>query len=135
MPCRQPRRSTGLEDGSQRPTCKGQNWTSAAGDDQPAFPAENEAYGCWSAAPNWGPLVLCSKTAMVQRELFSDLVAQEQQWLERQQRPDELLANAGWQLRCEQWLEHLTLPGGTELADRWLSRGVALPASHGGDQG
>ncbi|QNI65750.1 AAA family ATPase [Synechococcus sp. A15-44] len=57
------------------------------------------------------------------KELFSDLVAQEQQWLERQQRPEELLKNAGWQLRCEEWLEHLTLPGGTELAERWLTEG------------
>ena len=57
------------------------------------------------------------------KELFSDLVAQEQQWLERQQRPDESLKNAGWQLRCEDWLEHLTLPGGTELAERWLTEG------------
>jgi putative ATPase len=57
------------------------------------------------------------------KELFSDLVAQEQQWLERQQRPDEYLKNAGWQLRCEDWLEHLTLPGGTELAERWLTEG------------
>jgi len=56
-------------------------------------------------------------------ELFSDLVAQEQQWLERQQRPEEFLKNAGWQLRCEEWLEHLTLPGGTELAERWLTEG------------
>ncbi|QNJ01275.1 recombination factor [Synechococcus sp. A15-62] len=56
-------------------------------------------------------------------ELFSDLVAQEQQWLERQQRPEELLKNAGWQLRCEEWLEHLSLPGGTALADRWLAEG------------
>ncbi len=57
------------------------------------------------------------------KELFSELVAQEQQWLERQQRPDEYLKNAGWQLRCEEWLEHLTLPGGTELAERWLTEG------------
>lgn len=57
------------------------------------------------------------------KELFSDLLAQEQQWLELQQRPDELLKNAGWQLRCEEWLEHLTLPGGTELAERWLAEG------------
>ena len=56
-------------------------------------------------------------------ELFNDLVAQEQQWLELQLRPDELLANAGWQLRCEEWVEHLTLPGGTELAERWLAEG------------
>ena len=56
-------------------------------------------------------------------ELFSDLVAQEQQWLELQQRPEQLLAKAGWQLRCEEWLEHLTLPGGTELAERWLAEG------------
>ena len=56
-------------------------------------------------------------------ELFSDLVAQEQQWLELQQRPEELLTKAGWQLRCEEWLEHLTLPGGTELAERWLTEG------------
>ncbi len=56
-------------------------------------------------------------------ELLSDLVAQEQQWLELQQRPEKLLAKAGWQLRCEEWLEHLTLPGGTELAERWLAEG------------
>ena len=56
-------------------------------------------------------------------ELFSDLVAQEHHWLELQQRPDKLLANAGWQLQSEEWLEHLTLPGGTELADRWLAEG------------
>jgi len=56
-------------------------------------------------------------------ELFSELVAQEQQWLERQQRPEELLKKAGWQLRCEEWLEDLTLPGGTELAERWLAEG------------
>ena len=56
-------------------------------------------------------------------ELFSDLVSQEQQWLELQLRPDELLANAGWRLRCEEWVEHLTLPGGTELAERWLAEG------------
>ena len=55
-------------------------------------------------------------------ELFSDLVAQEQQWLERQQQPDELFGNSGWQLHWE-WLEHLTLPGGTELAERWLAEG------------
>ena len=54
-------------------------------------------------------------------ELFSDLVDQERDWLAAQQRPDELLANAGWQLRCEEWVEHLTLPGGTELAERWLA--------------
>ena len=56
-------------------------------------------------------------------ELFRDLMAQEQQWLERQQPPNELLKNNGWQLHCEQWLEHLTLPGGTELAERWLAKG------------
>ena len=50
-------------------------------------------------------------------------MAQEQQWLERQQRPDELFRNAGWQLRCEEWLEHLTIPGGTELTERWLAEG------------
>ena len=56
-------------------------------------------------------------------ELLSDLVAQEQQWLELQQRPEKLLAKAGWQLGCEEWMEHLTLPGGTELAERWLAEG------------
>ncbi|AII48439.1 ATPase AAA [Synechococcus sp. KORDI-52] len=56
-------------------------------------------------------------------ELFNELVAQEQHWLERQQRPENLLADAGWQLRCEEWLEHLTLPGGSQLADRWLAEG------------
>ncbi len=56
-------------------------------------------------------------------ELVHVLVAREQHWLERQQRPDESLKNAGWQLRCEEWLEHLTLPGGTELAERWLTEG------------
>ena len=48
---------------------------------------------------------------------------QERDWLALQQRPDELLANAGWQLRCEEWVEHLTLPGGKELAERWLAEG------------
>lgn len=56
-------------------------------------------------------------------KLFSDLVAQEQQWLELQQRPEKLLTKAGWQLRSEEWLEHLMLPGGTELAERWLAEG------------
>ena len=56
-------------------------------------------------------------------ELLSPLVNQEQRWLELQQRPEELLANAGWQLRCDAWLEHLTLPGSTDLADRWLAEG------------
>ena len=56
-------------------------------------------------------------------EIFRDLVAKEHQWLERQQRPDELLANGGWQISCEQWVEDLTLPGGTELAERWLAEG------------
>ena len=56
-------------------------------------------------------------------ELLRPLVAQEQRWLELQQRPEELLANAGWRLRCEEWREHLTLPGGTELAERWLAEG------------
>ena len=56
-------------------------------------------------------------------ERFNALVAQEQRWLELQQRPEELLANAGWRLRSEDWLEHLTLPGGPELAERWLAEG------------
>ena len=33
------------------------------------------------------------------------------------------MKNFGWQLQCEEWLEHLTLPGGTELAERWLAEG------------
>ena len=56
-------------------------------------------------------------------ELLGPVVAQEQRWLELQQRPEELLANAGWQLSFDDWLEHLTLPGGKELADRWLAEG------------
>ena len=56
-------------------------------------------------------------------ELLGPVVAQEQRWLELQQRPEELLANAGWQLSCDDWLEPLTLPGGKELADRWLAEG------------
>ncbi|WP_115022653.1 AAA family ATPase [Synechococcus sp. UW69] len=56
-------------------------------------------------------------------ELLGPVVAQEQHWLELQQRPEELLANAGWQLSCDDWLEPLTLPGGKELADRWLAEG------------
>ncbi len=56
-------------------------------------------------------------------ELVNALVAREQDWLELQQRPEELFETAGWQLHCEEWLEHLTLPGGTELAERWLAEG------------
>ena len=100
---------------------QGQNWTAL-------LEAINQ-----HAEPTTGLRLLISRAelgpagALLQdgdpKELFSDLVAQEQQWLERQQRPDELLTNAGWQLRCEEWLEHLTLPGGTELAERWLTEG------------
>ena len=100
---------------------QGQNWTAL-------LEAINQ-----HAEPTTGLRLLISRAelgpagALLQdgdpKELFSDLVAQEQQWLERQQRPDEYLKNAGWQLRCEEWLEHLTLPGGTELAERWLTEG------------
>ena len=100
---------------------QGQNWTAL-------LEAINQ-----HAEPTTGLRLLISRAelgpagALLQdgdpKELFSDLVAQEQQWLERQQRPDESLKNAGWQLRCEEWLEHLTLPGGTELAERWLTEG------------
>lgn len=100
---------------------QGQNWTAL-------LEAINQ-----HAEPTTGLRLLISRAelgpagALLQdgdpKELFSDLVAQEQQWLEQQQRPDESLKNAGWQLRCEEWLEHLTLPGGTELAERWLTEG------------
>ena len=100
---------------------QGQNWTAL-------LEAINQ-----HAEPTTGLRLLISRAelgpagALLQdgdpTELFSDLVAQEQQWLELQQRPEELLAKAGWQLRCEEWLEHLTLPGGTELAERWLAEG------------
>ncbi len=100
---------------------QGQNWTAL-------LEAINQ-----HAEPTTGLRLLISRAelgpagALLQdgdpKELFSDLVAQEQQWLEQQQRPDEYLKNAGWQLRCEEWLEHLTLPGGTELAERWLTEG------------
>ena len=56
-------------------------------------------------------------------ELLRPLIAQEQLWLERQKLPGETLAKAGWQLSCVDWLEPLTLPGGTELAERWLAEG------------
>ncbi|QNJ12317.1 AAA family ATPase [Synechococcus sp. M16.1] len=100
---------------------QGQNWTAL-------LEAINK-----HAEPTTGLRLLISRAelgpagALLQdgdpKELFSDLVAQEQQWLEQQQRPDESLKNAGWQLRCDEWLEHLTLPGGTELAERWLTEG------------
>ena len=100
---------------------QGQNWTKL-------LEAINQ-----HAEPTTGLRLLISRSelgpagALLQdddpTELFSELVAQEQQWLERQQRPEELLKKAGWQLRCEEWLEHLTLPGGTELAERWLAEG------------
>ena len=100
---------------------QGQNWTAL-------LEAINQ-----HAEPTTGLRLLISRAelgpagALLQdgepTELFSDLVAQEQQWLELQQRPEKLLAKAGWQLRCEEWLEHLTLPGGTELAERWLAEG------------
>ena len=57
------------------------------------------------------------------KELLSAVVAQEERWLELQKRPEKLLTNAGWQLSCDDWLEPLTLPGGKELADRWLAEG------------
>ena len=28
------------------------------------MPSRQQAYGYWSAAPNWGPLVHCDKTAI-----------------------------------------------------------------------
>ncbi|MDC3010886.1 AAA family ATPase [Synechococcus sp. AH-736-G21] len=100
---------------------QGQNWTKL-------LEAINQ-----HAEPTTGLRLLISRSelgpagALLQvgdpTELFSDLVAQEQQWLERQQRPEELFGNSGWQLHCEEWLEHLTLPGGTELAERWLAEG------------
>ena len=100
---------------------QGQNWTAL-------LEAINQ-----HAEPTTGLRLLISRTELgpagvllqdgEPKELFSELVAQEQQWLERQQRPDESLKNAGWQLRCEDWLEQLTLPGGTELAERWLAEG------------
>ncbi len=108
---------------------QGQNWTAL-------LEAINR-----HALPTTGLRLLVSRTELgpagaLQQdgdptELFSDLVAQEQHWLERQQRPDELLANAGWQLRCEQWVEHLILPGGTELAERWLAEGSPYRQSMG----
>ena len=100
---------------------QGQNWTALLG-------AINQ-----HSLPTTGLRLLVSRAELgpagaLQRngnpaELFRDLVDQERDWLALQQRPDELLANAGWQLRCEEWVEHLTLPGGTELAERWLAEG------------
>ena len=100
---------------------QGQNWTAL-------LEAINQ-----HAEPTTGLRLLISRAelgpagALLQdgepKELFSHLVAQEQHWLELQERPEKLLAKAGWQLRCEEWLEHLMLPGGTELAERWLIDG------------
>ena len=78
---------------------QGQNWTKL-------LEAINQ-----HAEPTTGLRLLISRSelgpagALLQdddpTELFSELMAQEQQWLERQQRPEELLKKAGWQLRCE----------------------------------
>ena len=52
---------------------------------------------------------------------LSQLVEQEQRWLQQLQIQTQPLEEQGWSLKTEQWDEVLTLPGGKSLAERWLA--------------
>ena len=52
---------------------------------------------------------------------LSQLVEQEQSWLQQLQIQTQLLEEQGWSLNIDQWDEVLTLPGGKSLAERWLA--------------
>ena len=52
---------------------------------------------------------------------LSQLVEQEQSWLQQLQIQTQPLEEQGWSLNTEQWDEVLTLPGGKSLAERWLA--------------
>ena len=56
---------------------------------------------------------------------LSQLVEQEQQWLQQLQIQTEPFEQRGWCLDIQQWQELLTLPGGQSLAERWLGDGAA----------
>ena len=52
---------------------------------------------------------------------LSQLVEQEQSWLQQLQIQTQPLEEQGWSLNTDQWDEVLTLPGGKSLAERWLA--------------
>lgn len=52
---------------------------------------------------------------------LSQLVEQEQSWLQQLQIQTQPLDEQGWSLNTDQWDEVLTLPGGKSLAERWLA--------------
>ena len=52
---------------------------------------------------------------------LSQLVEQEQRWLQQLQIQTQPLEEQGWSLNTDQWDEVLTLPGGKSLAERWLA--------------
>jgi putative ATPase len=52
---------------------------------------------------------------------LSQLVEQEQSWLQQLQIRTQPLEEQGWSLNTDQWDEVLTLPGGKSLAERWLA--------------
>ncbi|QNJ30036.1 recombination factor [Synechococcus sp. A15-24] len=52
---------------------------------------------------------------------LSQLVEQEQSWLQQLQIQTQPLEEQGWSLNIDQWDEVLTLPGGKSLAERWLA--------------
>jgi putative ATPase len=56
---------------------------------------------------------------------LSQLVTQEQRWLQQLQIKTQPLEEQGWSLNTEQWDEVLTLPGGKSLAERWLANDSA----------
>ena len=56
---------------------------------------------------------------------LSQLVEQEQHWLQQLQLQTRPFEQRGWCLDIQQWQELLTLPGDRSLAERWLDDGAA----------
>ena len=67
-----------------------------------------------------GPAGALSASHIAETSL-SQLVTQEQRWLQQLQIQTQPLEEQGWSLKTEQWDEVLTLPGGKSLAERWLA--------------
>ena len=67
-----------------------------------------------------GPAGALSESHTAETSL-SQLVEQEQSWLQQLQIQTQPLDEQGWSLNTDQWDEVLTLPGGKSLAERWLA--------------